>query len=147
MAQAANATSPDQIIDSWLELWNGDYGKADRLISSDFRVHAAMLDGSADGEITGPQGLVGWISLIRAIIPDLHFRIEVGPIVQDDHCVVRWSADGSYAGGYPGAGATIGTPVAFTGTDVLRVDNGQLAEYWLNSDMHVLLAQLQVTSG
>lgn len=40
----------------------------------------------------------------------------------------------------------IGTPVAFTGTDVLRIADGRLAEYWVNSDIHVLLADLQVSA-
>jgi hypothetical protein len=50
------------------------------------------------------------------------------------------------APGMPGATAPIGTRVDFTGTDTLRVQHGRLAEYWVNSDVHVLLAQLQVTA-
>lgn len=73
--------------------------------------------------MAGPQGLIGWIPQTRAAVPK-----AVTP-------------------GIPGATAPAGTPVAFTGTDVLGVLEGKLAEYWVGSDMHVLSAQLQVTGG
>ena len=51
-----------------------------------------------------------------------------------------------YAGGMPAATAAPGSQVDFTGTDVFRIDNGLLAEYWLNSDVHVMVAQLGMTT-
>jgi len=104
-----------------------------------------VLDGSDGSNAAGPQGIVGWISQTRAAVPDLHFAIEVGPIIQDDRLALRWNAAGHYGGGFPGATAPVGTPIAFTGTDLLRAQDGLLAEYWVNSDIHVLLAQLQIT--
>jgi hypothetical protein len=47
-----------------------------------------------------------------------------------------------YAGGMPTATAAPRSQVDFTGTDVFRIHNGLLAEYWLNSDVHVMVAQL-----
>lgn len=129
----------------WLKLWNGDYSAAEKFISPDFRVHAAMLDGSDGSNAAGPQGIVGWVSQTRAAVPDLHFAIEVGPIIQDDRLALRWNAAGHYRGGFPGATAPVGTQIAFTGTDLLRAQDSLLAEYWVNSDIHVLLAQLQIT--
>lgn len=132
------------LVDGWLELWNGEYGGADSLIAPDFRIHAALLDGADSGGMAGPAGTVAWIKQIRAPLPDLAFTIEVGPIVQNDHVALRWQAEGHYAGGFPGAAAPIGTRVRFTGTDLLRVHDDRLVEYWVNSDVHVLLASLQV---
>ncbi len=68
-------------------------------------------------------------------------------MVQDDHIALRWIAEGTYGGGFPGATAPIGTPVAFTGTDLLRVEDGRFVEYWVNSDIHVLLRQLRVSAS
>ena len=45
----------------------------------------------------------------------------------------------------PGGTAAPGSPVDFTGTDILRIEGGLLAEYWLNSDVHVMAAQLGMT--
>ena len=64
------------------------------------------------------------------------------PVVQGGHIAVR-GVPKAVTPGIPGATA----PVAFTGTGVLGVLEGRLAEYWVGSDMHVLSAQLQVTGG
>ena len=122
---------PDQdakhLVDEWLRLWNGDYSRAAAVIAPTFRLHAAMMGGGDGSAVDSPRALVSWIAETRAIIPDLTFVIQVGPIVDADRIALRWRAEGSYAGGLPGAGAPSGTRVDFTGTDVLRVADGRLA--------------------
>lgn len=132
------------LADGWLRLWNGDYAVADEIVGAEFRLHAAMLDGGDGSAIDSPQALVEWIQQTRAFLPDLDFGIEVGPLEDGAYLVVRWRAQGTYGGGMPGAAAPVGTKVDFTGTDILRVQDGRLVEYWLNSDVLVLLTQLQV---
>jgi predicted ester cyclase len=145
-AQVTAQDRPDarQLLDGWLQLWNGDYSHAEELIAPAFRLHAAMMDGGDGSAVDTPAALVGWIAQTRSIASDLTFSVEVGPIVDAEQIAVRWRARGTYAGGMPGAGAPVGTAVDFTGTDVLRVADGRLAEYWVNSDVLVLLTQLQV---
>jgi len=135
-----------QLVDEWLRLWNGDYARAAAVIAPTFRLHAAMMDGGDGSAVDSPQALVSWIAQTRAIVPDLTFVIEVGPIIDADRIALRWRAEGSYAGGLPGAAAPPGTRVDFTGTDVLRAAGGRLAEYWVNSDTLLLLTQLQVSA-
>jgi predicted ester cyclase len=133
-----------QLVDAWLRLWNGDHSQAEALIAPAFRLHAAMMDGGDGSAVNTPQALVSWIAQTRAAVPDLTFVIQVGPITEADRIALRWRAEGSYAGGLPGAGAPVGTKVDFTGTDILRVADGRLTEYWVNSDTLQLLTQLQV---
>lgn len=133
-----------QLIDGWIAIWNGDYTPAGQIIAPDFTVHAALLDGGDASALNGVQGLLGWVQQLRAAFSRLVFTIEVGPIVEDEHIALRWIAAGTYGGGFPGATAPVGTAVRFTGTDLLRVQHGKLAEYWVNSDVHVMLAQLGV---
>lgn len=137
-------TDPVHLVDRWVALWNGDLAIADDIISADNRVHAAMFDGGDGTAVGGIPGMKGFVSTLRSIIPDLVFAVEVGPIVGDDHVVVRWVATGRYGGGMPGAGAAVGTDVAFHGTDILRISDDRVAEYWLNSDTFDLMTQLQV---
>jgi predicted ester cyclase len=132
------------LINSWLQLWNGDYAAADGLIPDDFTLHAAMLDGGDGSAVADREALVAWIRQTRAALPDLRFTTEVGPLADGAYLAVRWRAHGTYGGGMPGAAAPVGTPVDFTGTDILRVHDGRLTEYWVNSDVHVLLKQLNV---
>lgn len=140
-------TNNEALINSWLDLWNGNYAMAEKIIAAEFRMHAAMLDGGDGSAVNTPAALAEWIAMTRTAIPDLVFTIEVGPLVDGDHIALRWRAVGTYAGGMPGASAPAGTPIDFTGTDLLRTEHDRLAEYWLNSDTLQLVTQLQVTAS
>ena len=147
---ATTTLDPDAataLVGSWLGLWNGDYDIAATIISEDNRVHAAMLDGGDGSAANGISGMKDFVAQTRSISSDLVFSIDVGPLVDGDHVVVRWIATGHYGGGLPGAGAPVGTEVTITGTDILRVSGNQIVEYWLNADTLALMAQLQVGAG
>lgn len=132
------------LVDSWLGLWNGDYDIAATIISENNRVHAAMLDGGDGSAANGVSGMKDFVKQTRSLSSDLTFSVDVGPLVDGDHVVVRWIATGHYGGGLPGAGAPVGTEVTITGTDILRVSGNQIVEYWLNADMLALMSQLQM---
>jgi predicted ester cyclase len=141
MSNAANAA----LVEPWKDLWNGDLGLTEKIIAEDFVAHAAPLTGTGPDQIRGREGLNGWVSGIHAILPDLTFVIDVGPITDGDYLVVRWKARGTYRGGFPGASPeAIGQEVTFTGTDTLRVADGKLAEYWANADSLLFYQQLGV---
>ena len=129
----------------WKDLWNGDLGIADTIIAEDFAAHAAPLTGTGPDEIRGREALKGWISGIHTVLAGLTFAIEVGPIADREHLVVRWKAHGTYRGGFPGASPeAAGHEVTFTGTDTLRIADGMLAEYWANADSLLFFQQLGV---
>ncbi|PBC94103.1 SnoaL-like polyketide cyclase [Streptomyces sp. OV198] len=141
--RGAAEQKPKAMLDAWLRLWNGDVAQAPGIISPGFRVHAALLDGGDGSSIRGVDGLVAWIGQTRAAFRDLRFTIEVPPLGDGRYASVRWTATGTYAGGFPGAKAQPGTVVTFTGTDTLRMRDGRFAEYWVNTDTLSLLTQLQ----
>src|SRR3954451_19630685 len=128
---AGRAQRDKRLIRAWVQLWNGDYTLAERIISPDVRVRAALLDGGDGSAVKGPAGMADLIRQIRGAFPDLRFTVEVGPIIDGDYAVVRWVANGTYGGGFPGAAAAPGTKVRFTGTDTLRVKRGLITDYWL----------------
>ncbi|MEU0546425.1 ester cyclase [Micromonospora sp. NPDC005979] len=142
-----SAGQAQQVTRAWVQLWNGDYTLAERIISPDVRVRAALLDGGDGSAVKGPRGMADLVGQIRSAFPDLHFTVEVGPIIDGDHVVVRWVANGTYGGGFPGATAAPGTPVRFTGTDTLRIRRGLITDYWLNADTLLLVTQLKVTAS
>ena len=135
------------LVKKWVSLWNGDTSIAAQIISPNNRVHAAMFDGGDGSAVGGVSGMVNLITQMRSLMSDLVFAPEVGPLVDGQHVVVRWVADGHYGGGIPGAGAPVGTAVVFHGTDILRVADGVVVEYWLNADALDLMTQLQVGAG
>ena len=126
-------------------MWNGDLGVTDKIIAEDFVAHAAPTTGSGPEPVRGREALNAWVSGIHAILPDLSFVLDVGPITDDEHLVVRWKARGTYRSGFPGASSeAVGREVAFTGTDTLRIADGMLAEYWANADSLLFVQQLGV---
>jgi hypothetical protein len=132
-----------ELAEPWRLLWNGDLSLTDRIIAEDFVAHAAPITGVGDGEIHGRDALNQWVGGINALLPDLNFEITVGPIATDEYLVVRWKAEGTYAGGFPGASEdAVGSVITFTGTDTLRVVDGMLAEYWANADSLLFAQQL-----
>jgi predicted ester cyclase len=141
---APSRAAMQALFEDWVRLWSGNYTGTDQFISADFRLHAALLDGSADTSIHGVAGITRWVQQSRGAFPDLKFTVQVGPLIDGDHLVLRWIANGTYGGGFPGATAAPGTAVTFAGTDILRVEHGKLAEYWVNSDTLLLVSQLGV---
>lgn len=143
-AAQGHRESMQTMLDVWVRLWNGDLAQAAAIIAPGFRIHAALLDGGDGSIFRGVDGLLAWISQTRAAFPDLHFAVEVPPLIDGRYASVRWTATGTYAGGFPGAQAEPGTAVTFTGTGTLRVEDGRFAEYWINSDTLELVTRLQV---
>jgi len=141
MPNAANAA----LAEPWKDLWNGDLSLTDKIIAEDFAGHLAPLGGTGPDQFRGRQPLKDWINGIHALLPDLSFVLDVGPIADEQHLVVRWKARGTYVGGFPGGSPdAIGREVTFTGTDILRVADGKLAEYWGDADSLLFIQQLGV---
>jgi predicted ester cyclase len=82
------------------------------------------------------------VEMGRAPFTALTFTLAVGPIVDGDFLASRWAAEGRYRGGLPGATAPAGTPVTYGGADIFRLENGQIAEYWVSADALHLMVQL-----
>jgi predicted ester cyclase len=125
------------------ECCNGDYGLAGTLVSDDCVLHVA---GVPDSRYRGPAGLTAILEGARAPFSSLTFRIAVGPVIENEWVAARWSADGIYAGGFPGAKAPAGTRVAFGGHDFLRHRDGRFVEYWGGADDGHVMQQLGMFS-
>jgi predicted ester cyclase len=75
---------------------------------------------------------------------DVRITLDQEPVAQGDLVAARWTFSGSCRGGLPGASAPVGTRVAFSGMDLVRLADGKVAEYWVSSDADHLMAQLGV---
>ncbi len=129
----------------WIELWNGDLGRAERIIAADLTLHMTPIGGGDVASLVSPVGLARWIGGLHAAFAPLTFAVQVAPLFQGDMIAGRWLATGRYAGGFPGAKARPGTPTAFAGADFLRIADGKIAEYWLSADVLDLMGQLQIS--
>jgi hypothetical protein len=123
-----------------LELWHGDLAVADEIVSPGFLVHQA----GQPEEPRGPERARALVEQGRAPVTDVRLSLDVGPVVDGVPVAARWTFRGAYAGGIPGASAAPGTEIAFGGIDLMRVEDGRLAEYWVSSEGLDLMAQLGV---
>jgi len=129
--------------DRWIDLWNGDLAQAEEIIHPEFALHRVSPYMNVD-QVRGREGLVGWITQTRSLLDDLHFTVEVGPIVDGETVAGRWIAEGTYQGGIPGSTAPAGTRVRFRGNDIWRAEGGLIRDYWLSDDGIDLMQQLGV---
>jgi predicted ester cyclase len=127
--------------DRWIELWNGDLALAEEIVHADFAVHRVPMP-HVTGQLGGRETLVAWIEQTRAILSDLRFTVEVGPVVDGERVAGRWVAEGNYQGGIPGSTVPLGTRVSFHGNDIWRAEEGLIREYWLSDDLFDLALQL-----
>lgn len=118
------------------ELWDkGELAVADEIIVPDFVDHDPV-----SGQIAGLQGYKEMVGAFRAAFPDLRVKNE-DVIVEEDKVVVRWTARGTHNGQLMNIPPT-GKQVALKGIDILRLDNGRIAERWGEFDALGMLSQL-----
>jgi predicted ester cyclase len=141
---AVSVQTNKELWGPWLALWNGDLSVADELIAPEFVAHFAPV-GASPAEVRGPEGLKEWIGGVLAAFTDHRFETTVGPLADGDLLAGRWLFRATYQGGIPGAAPdATGTQVEYAGIDILRVETGRIAEYWLSADILVMLQQVGV---
>ncbi|KXV10993.1 hypothetical protein CR51_08105 [Caballeronia megalochromosomata] len=108
MTSSTEAANKSLVLKAFDTLFNQrDYAAAERFWSPDYIQHSAHIEPGRDG----------LFDLIRTLPPSL--RYEPGVIVADgDYVIVH----GRFSGH--------GRPAAWIAADILRIENGVLAEHW-----------------
>jgi steroid delta-isomerase-like uncharacterized protein len=118
------------------ELWSkGDMAAADAVLCSDFVNH-----NPAFGHPATREGYKQTILQFRTAFPDFHMTVE-DALAEGDKVVLRIRARGTQEGPF-GVFPRSGRTVDFTITGTCRVQDGQIAELWVNGDLLGLLQQL-----
>ena len=107
----------------------------DELASPEFVDHEA-----APGLEPGREGVKQLFTMFRAAVPDLTVTVE-DLISEGDRVVARVSFSGTQAGELFGIPAT-GKQFRIEAIDILRFENGLVAEHWGVTDMAGLMEQL-----
>ena len=113
----------------------GKLDVADELIAPNYVNH------SFPG-LTGPEGLKQVAGIFRAGFPDLSVVPEE-VMVEGDIVSTRGTARGTHSGEFQGIPPT-GKQIAFSYIDIWRIENGKLAENWVEMDRLGMLQQLGV---
>jgi steroid delta-isomerase-like uncharacterized protein len=101
-------------------------------------VHPGTPGTAPDTE--GLDGLREAFQRFRVTFPDLHIALEE-MVAEGNLVAARWTATGTHSGDLAGIPAT-GTTVRWSGTDMYRLTDGTIVEWWRNDDFVGLLHQL-----
>jgi predicted ester cyclase len=108
-------------------VWNGtanDLSAIDELMSEDYQIHSAMKT------ISGRDAFRQWVSDFQNVLKNSRNEIlEVFANSTGDRVVARWMCSGLNNGMF--GLAADGRPVKFSGIAIWRVENGRLAEGWI----------------
>jgi hypothetical protein len=133
--------------ENWMELWNGNYAIADKIVADKVRLHLPKYGMPDPATIRDRVDLVAWIAAYRSSYADGSLiATELGPFVTDEHIICRWIYQGIWQSGRPAsASAAPGTRVTLRGVDILRLEDGRIAEYWLSDDLLDVYVQLSAS--
>jgi len=117
--------------------WNqGHLEILDELLAPDFRAH----DPSAPGALVERNAVRDVLQQIRMAFPDVRREI-CDYVAQGNKIAVRWRVTGTHRGPFAGVGPT-GRKVTVTGITLYRIENGRIAEEWVEMDSAGLAKQL-----
>ena len=125
------------VIRRGYEAWNtGELEILEELLASDFRAH----DPTAPGGLVDRSAVREILNEIRTAFPDVR-REVCDYVAQGDKIAVRWRVTGTHSAPFAGAAPT-GRQVCVTGITFYRIDNGRIAEEWVEMDSASLTRQL-----
>lgn len=124
--------------------YNDDFwGKGDQALANElFAENLVDHDPAGQSLPPGREGMKQALANFRTAFPDLETSCE-HLIAEGDTVVLRWKARGTHRGELMGIPPT-GKQVTLKGVDILRIENGKIAERWAEYDNLGLLQQLGV---
>ena len=118
----------------------GNLDQIEELISPDIVDHEAPppgMEGLEDIEV-----LRQFVKMSHDAFPDLQFTVE-DMIAEGDKVAARYTMRGTHQGEFMGMAPT-GNRIEVTGTDIMRCEDGKIAEHWGNFDDLGMMQQLGV---
>ena len=113
---------------------DGDLDLLDELAAEAYEEHDPV-----PGQGTGLQGLKDRVTILRDAFGQT-FTVE-DVVAEGDRVVVRWTGLGTHSGEFMGIPPT-GRSFTIAGIDVIRFENGRMAEHWHVVDQLALMQQL-----
>lgn len=121
---------------------NGNLALIDELTTDDIVDHEEGLPGQPSGR----EGVKFFVGAMREAFPDVRLK-SIAPMMTDgDLEAARVIVAGTHEGELMGVAAT-GKSVEFESIDIIRVEDGKVAEHWGVTDTLSLMQQLGAIPG
>lgn len=125
-------------VRAFYDFWNtGDEALLKEAIAPNFTDHTLP-----PGRPQGPEGLAFASRRFRAAVPDLKVAVE-RMIVAGDYITVHMNFTGHFSGKF-GQTQGKGQPVPFIATDLVKIENGRIADNWHIEDNLTLLQEMGI---
>jgi steroid delta-isomerase-like uncharacterized protein len=119
------------------ECWNeGNVARVHELVAAHCRFHDPVFAHM----IAGVESMQHHIERCRRAFPDLKVAIT-DTIAERDEVVVHWTANGTQRGEFLGMPPT-NVNALIAGTSIYRMEDGKIAEQWVNWNLMSLIEQL-----
>lgn len=120
-------------------VWNrGDLDAVDEFVAESYVEH----DPTVADTLQGPEAYKANVEAFRSAFPDITVTIE-DTLVEGDRIALRQRFTGTHRGPFMGLEPT-GKRVDVSALLICRIDDGKIAETWVQTDTLDLLAQLGV---
>jgi len=114
----------------------GNFDLAQEIFAADYVNHDPSLPRSG----SGPEAANQAVRLYREAFPDAQITVE-DQVAEGDKVATRWSARGTHQGELLGVGPT-GNQVQITGISISRIEDGRIAEDWIDYDALGMMQQI-----
>ena len=101
-----------------------------------------VVEHGIDEELHGPEEVIDFLDAHFEIFPDYSGSAEA-IVAEDDTVAVQYTVEGTHTGEYQDVEPT-GHTVEWTGMAMYRIEDGRIAEIWIEEDRLGLLQQLEV---
>lgn len=120
----------------------GNLNLIDELSTDDFVDHEEGLPGQPPGK----EGIHYFVNAVRTAFPDIRVK-SLEPLLADGNMeAAHVVLTGTHRGEMAGVAGT-GKSVEFDGTDIIRVEDGKVAEHWGTTDNLRLMQQIGAIPG
>jgi predicted ester cyclase len=125
-------------VRAFYDFWNtGDEALLQEAVAPNFTDHTLP-----PGRPQGPEGPAFASRRFRAAVPDLKVTVEK-MIVAGDYVTVHMNFTGHFTGRF-GQTQGKGQPIPFIATDLVKIENGRIADNWHIEDNLTLLQEMGV---
>lgn len=129
--------APKETVRNYLTAFNErEYDRLSDLLAED------VVEHGIHDELHGPEEITAFLDAYFEAFPDYSGATDA-MVAEDDTVTVRYTGRGTHTGEYEDVEPT-GRTAQWTGIAMYRVDDGEIAEVWLEEDRLGLLEQLQV---
>jgi steroid delta-isomerase-like uncharacterized protein len=118
-------------------LEGGNLALVDELATDDYVDHEQALP----GQPLGKDGVRFFVNAIRTAFPDIKVKVMDATLAEGNLEAGHVILTGTHRGEMAGLAAT-GKSVEFGTTDIIRVEDGKVAEHWGSTDTMSLMQQI-----